>query len=73
MSRAAEVPFDELKMVYAWMHRLSMDAAVAEEWTLEVMLRYRQQVGPRWLRRSDALLHLRFLSAQVVLERRGIL
>ena len=69
---AADVPPDELAMVYGWMRRLSNDDAAAEDWAIEVVLRYRRQVGPRWLRRRDALLRLRYLSAQVVLERRGI-
>ena len=73
MSIAADVPPDELAIVYGWMHRLSNDEAAAEEWAIEVMLRYRRQVGPRWLRRRDPLLRLQYLSAQVVLERRGTL
>lgn len=70
---ATDPPPDELAMVYGWMRCLSDDGAAAEDWTLEVMLRYRRQVGPLWLRGRDPLLRLRYLSAQVVLERRGIL
>ena len=73
MPVTADVPSDELAMVYGWMHRLSSDEAVAGEWTLEVMLRFHRHAGPPWLWRCDALLRLRYLSAQLVLERRGIL
>lgn len=73
MSIAGDVPPDELAIVYAWMHRLSNDAAAAEEWAIDVVLRHRRQVGPTWLRRCDALTRLRYLSARVVLERRGTL
>lgn len=47
---AADVPPDELAMVYGWMRCLSNDDAAAEDWAIEVVLRYRRQVGPPWLR-----------------------
>lgn len=69
MSVPGDVPIDEVAVVYGWMQRLcNSDRAIAEDWTVEVMSRFRRGEGPPWLQSCDRLLRLHYFTAAVVLS-----
>ena len=64
---------DAVALVSGWMQRLCDDAAVAEDWAVEALLRHHWQQGPEWLCRREVMLQLKYRVVEVVLERRGVL
>lgn len=72
MPESGDASIDELTVVYGWMQRLGDDRATAEQWAVDIVLRYRRDQLPGWLQRREVLLRLQYLTTRVVLERRGI-
>jgi hypothetical protein len=64
---------DDRARVYGWMLDLAGDRAAAERLTMDALRRHRTEVGPRWLEHHDDDERLRYFTARVVLEHRGVL
>jgi len=77
-SAAAVLPYDapaevdDLTTVHGWLRALASDAAEVEELLVDVLRRSRAP-GPACLARAEPQTRLRFLTAQAVLRRRGVL
>jgi hypothetical protein len=71
MPMSGDVPIDEVALVHAWMQLLcSGDRTVAEDWTVEVVSRFRRGEGPPWLQPRDPLLRLHYFAVAVALTNR---